>query len=305
MSRYDGASAWRTRSGTYSTGAVDADAVQEVQVLTSAFSAEYGRASGGAIRVITKGGSQAFHGNLFEYVENTAFNANDWGRNNSSTAACPFSGPANSACSNSVPATLHFNQFGWNLGGPIYIPHMWNTGRTKAFFYVGQEYARYLTPATSSMTVPSDAMRTGDFSQLLVPNNPFAKAGLAIKDPNTGVPFPGNIIPQSQLSQNGLGLLKEYPEPQGAYQAGFNWIGYATNSQKQVKNTFSGDIDPKENHILRIRSNYTTNAQFIPYYAAGDRHAAGSQLGGRNGFAQLHLDDQSHVSERVAAGRVL
>ena len=268
---YDGASAWRTRSGTYSTGSVDADAVQEVQVLTSAYSAEYGRASGGSIRVITKGGSQAFHGNLYEYVENNAFNANDWGRNNSSTTACPYYAPANPNCTNSVPATLRFNQFGWNLGGPVFIPHLWNTGRSKAFFYVGQEYARYRTPATSSMTVPSDAMRTGDFSQLLVANNPFAKAGLAIKDPKTGLPIPGNIIPASQLSQSGLGLLKEYPTIQGNYQAGFNWIGYATNSQKQVKNTFSGDINPKENHMIRFRSNYTKNDQLIPFYAAGDR----------------------------------
>ena len=98
---YDGASAYRTRNGTYTVGGVDVDAVQEVQVLTSSYSAEYGGAAGGQIRVITRGGGQSFHGNLFEYVENTAFNANDWSRNNNSNPA-----------TNSVPAPLHFNQFG-------------------------------------------------------------------------------------------------------------------------------------------------------------------------------------------------
>jgi hypothetical protein len=257
---YDGASAYRTRSGGYTVGSVDADAVQEVQVLTSAYSAEYGRSSGGQIRVVTKGGGQVFHGNLFECVQNDAFNANTWDRNRNSNPTV-----------NSIPPAMRFNQFGYNVSGPVFIPKTWNTARNKLFFYFGQEYARYRTPASSSMTVPSAAMRQGDFSQLLVPNNPFARAGLAIKDPLNGVPFAGNVIPAARLSRNGIGLLKEYPETQGNFQSGFNWTGYSTNSQNQVKDTISLDYNPHEKHLFRFRSQYTSNDQYMPYYAAGDR----------------------------------
>jgi hypothetical protein len=268
---YDGASGYRTRNGTYTVGAVDADAVQEVQVLTSAYSAEYGGASGGQIRVVTRGGGQTFHGNLFEYVENTALNGNDWSRNDSSTTACPYTGKANNACTNSVPATTHYNQFGFNLNGPIYIPKRWNVNKSKLFFYFGQEYTKYIQPASSSMTIPSAAMRTGDFSELLVKNNQFFSAGLQLKDPTTGAPIPNNVIPTSQMSQSGLGLLNEFPSPQGNFQSGYNWIGYSDNTQNQVKNTGSLDYNPTEKHMIRFRSNYTWNNQYMPYYSAGDR----------------------------------
>jgi hypothetical protein len=257
---FDGASALRTRSGGNTTGGVDVDAVQEVQVLTSSYSAEYGRASGGLIRVVTRGGGHDFHVNLFENVENTAFNANDWTRNHNSSASI-----------NSVPAPLHFNQFGYNVSGPVYIPRIWNTDRSKLFFYFGQEYARYRTPATATMTLPSTAMRQGDFSQILVPNNPFVRNGLVINDPTTGTPFPGNIIPTSRLSPNGIGLLKAYPAPQGDFQAGFNWTQFGSNVQNQIKNTFASDYNPSEKHQFRFRSQYTPYDSFNPFDGGSDR----------------------------------
>src|SRR5204862_3723171 len=79
---YDGAPAVRTRSNGTSIGTADVDSTQEIQILTADFAAEYGRSSGGQIRVLTKSGSQVFHGAAFEYVRNTMFNANSWSRNN-------------------------------------------------------------------------------------------------------------------------------------------------------------------------------------------------------------------------------
>src|SRR5712664_1976030 len=78
---YDGAPAVRTRSNGTSIGAADVDSTQEIQILTANYSPEYGRSSGGQIRVVTKGGTKDFHGAAYDYVRNTVFNANTWTRN--------------------------------------------------------------------------------------------------------------------------------------------------------------------------------------------------------------------------------
>src|SRR5207253_2628566 len=78
-----------------------------------------------------------------------------------------------------VTAPIHYNQFGYNLGGPFYIPNHFNTDKTKVFWYWGEEWVRYIftdsntTVSGGVLTVPTLKMRTGDFSELLDPNNPF------------------------------------------------------------------------------------------------------------------------------------
>src|SRR5690349_7639839 len=111
---YDGAPATRTRSNGTSLGAADVDSVQEVQILTADYAAEYGRTSGAQIRILTRSGGREFHGNLYEYVRNDAFNANTWTRNH--TANVPGLFPFNT-----VPP-FRYNQYGYNVGGPFYIP---------------------------------------------------------------------------------------------------------------------------------------------------------------------------------------
>src|SRR6266576_2414717 len=159
---YDGAPAVRTRSNGTSIGAADVDSTQEIQILTADYAPEYGRSSGGQIRIISKSGSQQFHGAAYEYVRNTAFNANTWQRNTV---------PATTG----VTAPIHYNQFGYNIGGPFYIPNHFNTDKTKVFWYWGEEWVRYIftDTNTTTTTVPTLKMRTGDFSELLDPNNPF------------------------------------------------------------------------------------------------------------------------------------
>src|SRR5437899_4316460 len=163
---FDGAPATRTRSNGTSIGAADVDSTQEVQILTANYSPEYGRASGAQIRIITKTGTQEFHGAAYEYLRNNALNANTWARN-----ANPLTGSA---------APLHYNQFGYNIGGPIYIPEKFNADKSKLFFYWGQEWLKYrflesgaTLPSNGLLTVPTTKMRQGDFSELLDPNNAF------------------------------------------------------------------------------------------------------------------------------------
>ncbi len=181
----------RTRANGTSIGVADVDSTEEVQILTADYDAEYGRASGGQIRIVTKGGSQQFHGSAYEYFRNSAMNANTWSRNQSVTTnfASPF----------------RYNQFGFNLGGPVIIPHVIPKG--KMFFFFGQEWARYRNAQTQTQEVPSLLMRQGNFSELLGPNIYYSTPKV-IYDPMTCpsvgaatcVPFSGNIIPTNRLS---------------------------------------------------------------------------------------------------------
>src|SRR5713226_9402685 len=145
---YDGAPATRTRSNGTSLGAADVDSTQEIQILTADYAPEYGRSSGGQIRIITKSGGQQFHGAAYEYVRNTIFNANPWQRN---------SVPATTG----ITAPIHYNQFGYNIGGPLYIPNHFNTDKTKVFWYWGEEWVRYIftdsntTVGGGVLTVPT------------------------------------------------------------------------------------------------------------------------------------------------------
>src|SRR5882757_9011470 len=204
---YDGAPAVRTRSNGTSIGAADVDSTEEIQILTANYAPEYGRSSGGQIRITSKSGSQQFHGAAYEYVRNTAFNANTWQRNTVAATA-------------GVTAPIHYNQFGYNVGGPFYIPNHFNTSKTKVFWYWGEEWVRYIFTDSNSLTVPTLKMRTGDFSELLDPNNFFYGHAVQLADPKTGLPFPGNILPApgtattgSTASANGLGILNAYPAP--------------------------------------------------------------------------------------------
>src|SRR5205823_4736457 len=165
---------------------------QEVQILTADYAPEYGRTSGAQIRIITRSGTQQFHGAAYEYLKNNVLNANTWSRNNNSLNA---KGPSQLGSTGSA-APLHYNQFGYNLGGPFYIPGHFNTERKKVFFFWGEEWIRYhFTESGSSvgtnglLTVPTKKMRQGDFSELLVANNGFYKTAMNVNDPNTNTQF--------------------------------------------------------------------------------------------------------------------
>src|SRR6266849_3647452 len=128
----DGAVATRTRSSGSMLGAQDVDSVQEVQILTATYAAEYGRSSAGQIRFVTKSGTQVFHGDLVENFRNSALDANDWTRNHSPDPNI-FSGAA----------PFRFNQFGFDVGGPVFIPKKFNHDRSKLFFFYADEWIRY------------------------------------------------------------------------------------------------------------------------------------------------------------------
>ena len=145
------------------------DAIQEFRVETNNYSAQFGRSGGGVVNVITKSGTNGFHGSLFEFVRNDAFNANNW----SSTSPTP---------------PLRRNQFGGALGGPV--------RKDKTFFFFSYQGLRQITSTfENGAIVPTTLERAGNFSQ----------SGLAkpLKDPYTNGPaLANNVIPSKAVAES-------------------------------------------------------------------------------------------------------
>src|SRR5215831_14196108 len=122
----------QNRMNTDVTGTDDAllsmDAIQEVKVLTNGYQAEYGRNAGGTVNIVTKGGTRSFHGTGYEFFRNEALNANTFQRKQNLDPT--ISGR---------PASYRYNTFGGTVGGPVYIPGKFNTGRDKLFFFFNIE----------------------------------------------------------------------------------------------------------------------------------------------------------------------
>jgi hypothetical protein len=246
----DGAPAIRVRANGTSIVAADVDATQEVQVLTADYLPEYGRSSGGQIRIVTKSGTSQFHGTAYEYLRNSALDANSWSRNASKI---------------STVAPFRFNQFGYMVSGPVLVPGThFNHNRNKLFFLFSQEFLRYRQFTTATGTVPSAAMRTGNFSELLSASNIYYGKVTLVKNPLTGVPYPNNIIPASQLSPNGLGLLSAYPSSNITGQP-YNWIDSANAPQNQLKDTVSVDYQPTDRNSVRLRYQHYSLSVVTPF----------------------------------------
>ncbi|HSK11159.1 MAG TPA: hypothetical protein VK911_16370 [Vicinamibacterales bacterium] len=205
---------------------------------------EYGRASGGQIRFITKSGSSRYTGNASFFWRDESLQANTWARNSSPNAR-----------DNSGPAPFDYKQYGYSVGGPI--PGNW--AKTRLFFFGAQEWVNFFQVATNTPTVPTEAMRRGDFSQLLGPN-PFFSKPTIIRDPLTGLPFPNNVIPANRLSPNGIALMNLYPLPTPGFQQGTsNLIQTSDNPVDMRKDNFRLDfrLNPSNSFTFRYsKQNY-------------------------------------------------
>jgi hypothetical protein len=255
---FDGAPAVRTRANGTGIAVADVDSTEEMQVLTSDYAAEYGRAAGGQIRIVTKGGGATFHGGAYEYFRNSDLNANTWSRNQSTFTnfASPF----------------RYNQFGFNVGGPIFIPGHFNRNRDKWFFFVGEEWVRYRNVQTQTQEVPTALMHQGNFSELLQPNIFFSSPKI-VYDPSTCpsvgaascTPFPNNIIPTARLSKNGMGILSLYPLPNGLVNSNQNWIAQASQPENQRKETINSDILPTSKDRIQFRRTNLAYYELDPF----------------------------------------
>lgn len=165
-----------------------ADAVEEIQVQTGSTSAEYGSYLGVHINVVTKSGTNGLHGSVSHFFQDDALDARGYFENRAL--------PKNAR---------RRNQFSIQMDGPVVVPKLYD-GHNKTFFMGAYEGVRSDAFSTPFNSVPTALMRQGNFSEI----------NAVIKNPLTGQPFPGNIIPQSQLSPVALKLLDFYPTPNRA-----------------------------------------------------------------------------------------
>ncbi|HTV53580.1 MAG TPA: TonB-dependent receptor [Terriglobia bacterium] len=177
------------------------NSTEELQVLTSPYSAEYGFTGGGEILTTTKSGTEIFHGNLFEFHSDQTLNALDF-----------FNTRATSK-----PEDI-YNYFGGSLGGPVYIPGIWNGRKTHTYFFTDWEDTLTLQSKLDNTDVPTIAERNGDFSGF----TPQGTATPAIYNPATTQivngavvrqVFPGNKIPQTSIDPIAAKILSFYPQP--------------------------------------------------------------------------------------------
>ena len=249
----------------------DLDSTQEVQILTANYNAEYGRSAGGQVRIITKSGGRDFHGVAYEYMRNAALNTNSWDRNRTFNPARPCDQEAFKKDNACRPNPFRYNQFGFNLSGPAYIPGLgFNKDRNKVFWLYSMEWLKVRQTSNITNRVPTARMRVGDFSELF-PGGPNFVSALGVtrfvKDPlktgacsatdqtacfNDGGVI--NKIPTNRLSPNGLALLRAYADPiPGFFSAGSNFFQSRPALTNQRKENVNIDVLPNEKNQIKVR----------------------------------------------------
>jgi len=199
------------------------EAIAEFKVLTSNYGAQYGRNGSGTVEVETKSGGTSFHGSAFEYLRNEFFNARSWREGADPTAK-------------KAPYKKH--DFGYTVGGPVYIPNHYNADKKKTFFFFSEEWRREKNPHTTGLVnVPSDTERTGDFSDLC-------------PGPNTGADCPNVANPAAvPITPVGQALLALIPKASP---------GLTNNGFPAVVQTVSLPETWRE-ELVRIDHNITDN----------------------------------------------
>lgn len=230
------------------------EAVQEMRVITTSYSAQYGHTSGGFIEYTSKSGTNNFSGSIYEYFADDAFNNNGIFSERAGIEKTP----------------LRNDNFGFTLGGPVVIPKLYN-GRNKTFFFTNIDYTRIRNGVLSGFgnTTPTEAFKAGDFSALLTGNqigtdalgrpilegqifNPATTRlvdGIPVRDP-----YPGNIIPEgdplrSQVASRIVPLMVDPDRP-----------GISNNVAGNPAGDQTWEIDAR-NLMFRIDHNFTPNVR--------------------------------------------
>lgn len=233
------------------------DAVAEFKVLTNAYQAEYGRAVGGQLQVVTKSGTQNFHGSGYWYGRRSGWNANTW---------------TNKRVTPEIePAKTSRNDSGYTFGGPIFMPGF-NESKKRLFFFWSQEFQRRTDPANERQTrVPTALERRGDFSQSVDSSgNPFPY----IRDYTLNLPCQagdtrgcyadGGVlgrIPASRLYGPGLATLGIYPEANFSGGSGLNFTSQDPNSSPRREDLLRMDFQATD--TWRVTGRYMKNKEDI------------------------------------------
>ena len=234
------------------------DSVQEFRVETSTYSAEFGRSGGGIVNIVTKAGTNDYHGSTYFYHQNNAFNANSFTNNR---FGIPIS-------------VIRRHNYGYSLGGPVVIPKIYN-GKNKTFFFSTFEGRRDKTPLDSIYSLPTTLERTGDFSKTVNLINGSAQL-IAIYDSSTSRvvdgtrsrdPFPGNVIPANRISPIALKAAQYYPDPNRSGSSVTGRQNYSFHdSINYSRDNISNRVDQylNANHRIFFRFNLQENLELSP-----------------------------------------
>jgi len=202
------------------------DVVQEFKMQTNFFSAEYGQTGGAVVNMVTRSGTNNFHGTGYYFMRDAALNSNDWFANRAGRA---------------LPA-FHRDQYGGVIGGPVI--------KNKTFFFGGYEYTKQESPTSSNVSLPTALQRQGNFSQtfnaagqLMVVHNPFDSSANAAGTTARN-PFGGNIVPASMFDPISVKALSFVPLPNqagAAFTNTANWFGQGINASSSHQINVKGD----------------------------------------------------------------
>jgi hypothetical protein len=220
-----------------------ADMIAATQMQSGNYTAQYGSYLGIHINLVSKSGTNELHGAVYDYVENTALNANVF-----------------TAAPGSKKQVLHYNQYGFEVGGPVYIPKLYN-GRDKTFFFGSYEKLNQIGQGSSIVSALTPAMESGNFSAPGIPQ---------IFDPSTGQPYPNNQIPAAELATASAAIAKKYE----AYMVTPNLPGIANN----LNNAYPSTLIIQQS-IDRVDENIGENNKlFFRYYLQNLRFVNGSNF---------------------------
>lgn len=233
---FDGATATGPESGGTLATYPSVEAIGEFKLVSSTFNAEYGRTGGGFEIFTTKSGTNQLHGAAYDYLRNNVLDARGF-------------------FAKTTPVNRQ-NEFGVDIGGPVYIPKVYN-GRNRTFFYFVYSGFRYRAGSTNSLvSVPPTSFKNGDFSRLVDKNG----ARVSIYDPNTARvvngltvrdPFPNNQIPLQRFSRVSQNILPLLPTPtNGNLTNNFLTVGAQTFDRNQYD--FKVDHNFTDNNRLSV-----------------------------------------------------
>ncbi|MBI4906957.1 MAG: TonB-dependent receptor [Acidobacteria bacterium] len=229
------------------------EAVGEVRIQTNLYDAEYGRTGGGVMSVNLRSGTNTYHGAAWWFVRNDILNANTFESNAAGGAKTSY--------------RLH--EPGITFSGPVFIPKVYN-GRDKSFFMYTLDIFRDVRPSPTSMVVPSDLQKAGDFSQTYVSG--LGGAVVSIYDPLTTVqsgtaytrtPFPGSRIPGSRINPIAAKINTVQLQPN---------LGAVPRGQPNLLVTPNPDLEPYNAHVLRFDQTLNLNHKFFVNFSRTNRH---------------------------------
>jgi hypothetical protein len=240
------------------------DSVQEFSVQTNSLSAEYGRFGGGVINLVTKSGTNQWHGGLFEFSRNAVLNANDFFANRTGESK---------PSSNEV-------QYGGTLGGPVFIPKLYN-GHDKTFFFFGFQGDNATTAALATDTVPTVAFRNGDFSAL---GTTIYDPLTVHLDPATGNyvrnAFLNNQIPSNRFDPVAVKALSYFPLPNtggpNAQTNNFVSVGNTTNNDYKWDGRFDHNFTQNWHMFFRLSHDWNNSLPLFDYGASNPASKGGS-----------------------------